>query len=52
MNFSVLKVFDFSGINKIMYKKKKKKNPKFQYLDIDQDSFWLYTLFSSQNSSC
>lgn len=36
MNFSIFKVFDFSGIGKNMYKKK---TPMFQYSDIDQDSF-------------
>lgn len=44
MNFSIFKVFDFSGTSKSMYKKKKeekkkKTNPKFQCSDIDQDSF-------------
>lgn len=41
MNFSIFKVFDFSGISKNLYKKKKSK---FHYSDIDRDLFWLYFL--------
>ena len=46
MNFSIFKVFDFSGISKNIYKKK------FQYSDIDPDLFGHVFFCNIQNSGC
>lgn len=48
MNFSPFKVFDYSGISKNMYKKKKKNNLSFSTQMLTKIRFD----YNSQNSSC
>lgn len=56
MNFSIFKVFDFSGTSKSMYKKKKKKKKKqtlsFSAQILTKIHFDYILFCSSQNSSC
>lgn len=50
MNFSIFKLFDFSGISKNMYEKKKKVSFSTQILT---EIYFDYIFFcNSQNSSC